>query len=220
MRILVVLAALALVPTTVRALELVAPDRDCALADGRVLVIGKEAKPLAGQGTFEWEQGKTTLTSWLGRFSAVANLPAGPHVAKIVFGQESVELHLVVAPSVPGNLYTYHPKVVTEECQACHDPEAPPAPGQDVAKICYACHTRYTSRSSVHSPVAQGLCSTCHDPHGAKNAAFLRSKPEILCATCHNRPITKAHEKLKDDSLCTECHDPHGSNRPNHLKRR
>lgn len=220
MRTLAFLAMVALLPATGRALELVAPDRDCSLANGRLAIIGRGATPPAGQGLFEWDGGKTTLTAWLGRFSAVADLPAGAHAAKIFFGQETLDLRLVVGATLPTNLYTYHPKVLTEECSSCHDPNAPPEPGQNVAKMCYACHTAYTARSAIHSPVAQGLCSACHDPHGSKNSAFLRWKPEALCTACHNRPITREHEKVKEESLCTGCHDPHGTNRRNQLKRR
>lgn len=202
------------------ALEILAPDRDCSVADGRVMVIGKDATPPAGQGTFSWEDGRVSLSAWAGRFYAAAELPAGTHAARVTFGADEVPLKLVVAPTVPGALYTYHPKVVTEECKACHEAEQPPAPGSDVGRMCYACHTPFTARSSVHTPVAQGLCSACHDPHGSKHPSLLRWKPEASCTQCHNRPITKAHEKLADDALCTECHDPHGTNRASHLKRK
>ncbi|MBI5018206.1 MAG: hypothetical protein HZB55_22300 [Deltaproteobacteria bacterium] len=218
--VLVLAAVAAAAPPTAQALELLAPDAECSLATGHLVVIGKDAKPPAGQGSLEWSGGTATLSAWLGRFSGVADLSAGPQEAKILFGGETLSLRLVVAPEVPGNLYTYHPKVLTEECAACHDPNDPPGPGSNVAKACYGCHTPYTARSSVHTPVAQGLCSACHDPHGSRNAAFLRWKPEVVCTACHNRPITKDHEKVKDDALCSECHDPHGSNRRSHLKRR
>ena len=72
-----------------------------------------------------------------------------------------------------------------------------------------------------HAPVQDGMCTSCHSPHGA-NGAFLIDQPSVneLCTTCHDYAQHSAHpigEKAVDPRNknlrvdCLSCHNGHGT---------
>lgn len=82
------------------------------------------------------------------------------------------------------------------------------------ADMCYACHERKNTKKVVHLPIAQGLCTLCHDPHGSPNRFQLRKQPvSELCYMCH--PRNKDNQKEVHGPVavgdCVSCHDPHES---------
>jgi len=202
----------------VPALELLAPAPACALAPGRVVVIGRAAQ--AERGTVEWSGGSTSFRVREGRFTVALNLDPGAQ--KVIFrvGDEVLEASWKVGSGAEVDRYVYHPKTGEGECAACHEPGQPPAAGENVSARCYTCHTTFELRRFVHGPTAMGLCTACHDPHGSLLPAFLRFPEAELCTYCHNQPVTQSHRKDAGDARCTSCHDPHGTNRPFHVKTR
>ena len=55
-------------------------------------------------------------------------------------------------------------------------------------KSCLRCHSkikRLLSEEVVHSPVAKGKCSICHNPHTSKYKNLLYFKGKKECLICH-----------------------------------
>jgi predicted CXXCH cytochrome family protein len=80
-------------------------------------------------------------------------------------------------------------------CRSCHHPHGSPLPS--------------LLRPGLHSPVAEGKCSSCH----RKGGKLLLPKAQLLCLTCHPRDLftgTSVHEPVRKGE-CLLCHDPHGS---------
>ena len=81
-----------------------------------------------------------------------------------------------------------------------------------------------------HSPVAEGECSVCHDPHASDYAYNLSSQPGELCAMCHPDKSSGRHvlaglgfgdahpvrgkpdpSREGKELSCVSCHSPHSS---------
>ena len=66
---------------------------------------------------------------------------------------------------------------------------------------------------TIHSPVEDGECLECHDPHLSRNRHLLRAeRVRTLCFGCHDEEIAAGegdHPDLDDDEECTDCHNPH-----------
>ena len=91
-------------------------------------------------------------------------------------------------------------------------------------KLCYECHDDMTPEElapddeTIHSPVEDGECLACHDPHQSRYPKMLRlGDPfEKLCFQCHDPEDVEGepHDALEgDDRVCIRCHDPHVSER-------
>jgi predicted CXXCH cytochrome family protein len=84
--------------------------------------------------------------------------------------------------------------------------------------MCLDCHTSIKKTLDnigfKHSPVAEGECTACHNPHGSKLEYQLLSQPNDLCLSCHERIITtkdrKGHIAMENGS-CLSCHTSHYS---------
>ncbi|MBU0481020.1 MAG: NapC/NirT family cytochrome c [Proteobacteria bacterium] len=82
--------------------------------------------------------------------------------------------------------------------------------------VCFKCHAEKAFTGAVvHSPVAEGECTICHNPHVARFKGLLHREVAAMCYTCHD-PIVNEH----DDSLihrpvrlgdCLACHNPHAA---------
>lgn len=81
-----------------------------------------------------------------------------------------------------------------ESCDGCHESVATPHPqkGKKTFKLtaeqpalCASCHEAFGKKARVHAPVKDGTCTTCHDPHAAKEPKLLTSPLKDLCGTCH-----------------------------------
>jgi DmsE family decaheme c-type cytochrome len=84
-------------------------------------------------------------------------------------------------------------------------------------KVCFGCHVdmrEVTQLPSVHSPVAAGECSDCHNPHASDHGMLLSADESNICATCHSDVVpdvaVSIHEAVVSGE-CINCHDPHGS---------
>lgn len=86
----------------------------------------------------------------------------------------------------------------------------------DKAELCFGCHE--TSRdmmleNSLHTPVADGDCVGCHDPHASDYRFSLKGSASQLCYTCHKEDIFTnnfVHGPVSAGD-CNACHDPHAS---------
>ncbi len=90
-----------------------------------------------------------------------------------------------------------------------------------VETLCITCHedksAMYAEEQgmSIHSPVEEGECLTCHQPHRSRFAHLLNTETaRELCLGCHDESIPEGeddHPELEEDDDCTECHNPHMS---------
>jgi predicted CXXCH cytochrome family protein len=95
--------------------------------------------------------------------------------------------------------------------------ELPPGEKVDQLRVCLDCHDLADSlrAKQQHPPVAEGDCSSCHNPHVSRFDKLLLEQPGPLCASCHDgltaelrRPAVHAPVA---DGRCADCHAPHGS---------
>lgn len=152
-------------------------------------------------------------------------------------------------------------KVITtnRSCLTCHEPHASKHGSllkDDAGALCNTCHAgdidtptgkikgignQVANSLTVHPPVDDGECGSCHDPHGSQIFRLLREEyPEnyfaayseetyALCFTCHDTDFltTSTTDSLtefrngtrnlhfwhvtKMNNRCTSCHDVHAS---------
>lgn len=122
-----------------------------------------------------------------------------------------------------------HPKILAEttvhaaaeSCDSCHESAAAPHPQkgkktfrltEEPPKLCFACHEETGGKASLHPPVKDGECLSCHEPHSTAQPKLLRSAVKDLCSGCHAGPTEK---KLLHGPVgageCLACHVPHQS---------
>ena len=150
-----------------------------------------------------------------------ANLE-GPQIEAICAGCHSSERAASIPTAWPALEAKYwrassHADKQTS-CLTCHkghgaesDSLAAPA-----AKLCATCHSNLltpTHGGAVHSPVANGQCTLCHDPHGSALSHQLKPTVSQECERCHKAalsPTSAAHKGYQvAGSNCVRCHDPH-----------
>jgi len=92
-------------------------------------------------------------------------------------------------------------------------------------KICLNCHVDFADKLKkpvIHTPVREGECSGCHNPHTSDHGKMLSAEPEDICSACHPGLVPEnavSVHKVVADSKCVDCHDPHGSDFKNNLVR-
>ena len=109
------------------------------------------------------------------------------------------------------------------ECSDCHGIHTPKAvkrldlslwKSDKNTQLCATCHQDVLARFNMnsHHPVKEGAlsCTSCHDPHGGKQASLASKTAE--CTQCHQAvrgPHAFEHPPAAED--CGNCHNPHGS---------
>ena len=95
------------------------------------------------------------------------------------------------------------------------------AAGRTPADLCYKCHGQLRGKFATgiaHSPVANGQCTSCHDPHLSNEEKHLRKSVNRLCFGCHKSfeaEIATGHvHSVLLHEKCTLCHNPHTSKLP------
>ena len=116
------------------------------------------------------------------------------------------------------------PKVVhaaTESCESCHESILQPHPQKGVKtfksienlpELCGTCHDALGAKKTIHAPVKDGACTTCHDPHASEHPKLLTQSLNELCVTCHSDQTE--HQQMHGpvaDGDCSVCHTPHES---------
>ena len=121
-----------------------------------------------------------------------------------------------------------HAPAVEGKCNLCHISKSKEHPDYDNVndfkakakenELCFSCHEKlyksitYVTQTHFHSPLKQGKCTACHDPHTSKYKGllkkylhekfFLKFKVEYfeLCWECHNKDIVlePVVEKITD----------------------
>ena len=85
-------------------------------------------------------------------------------------------------------------------------------------KLCLNCHEDFKEKLKnqfVHTPVKEGNCSECHNPHAASHGKLLDEDANKVCVKCHNNILPKdpkSIHKVVMEGNCVKCHDPHASN--------
>ena len=112
---------------------------------------------------------------------------------------------------------------VLGDCALCHEPPgaaSPLARPRAEADLCGGCHdwplpAPAAPEAARHHPAAAGArCTSCHDPHTAREPALLVARERPLCLRCHagvaERLGAKAvHAPARDG--CAACHAVHGA---------
>ncbi len=93
----------------------------------------------------------------------------------------------------------------------------PAAATVDQGEVCLDCHDDVASQLALpveHPPAKGAECSSCHNPHAARDEGLLLERPAILCVSCHaeiaehlGRPVL--HQPVAE-GRCTGCHEAHG----------
>lgn len=118
-----------------------------------------------------------------------------------------------------------HP-AVEMGCSLCHlSPHKEEKPElsltSDMPGLCYQCHDRAGfQKTSVHAPVAGGMCASCHNPHASDNKKLLSGNIPEICYACHDKgAFTKStqHSPVAQGQ-CAFCHNPHSSDNPANLQ--
>ena len=114
---------------------------------------------------------------------------------------------------------TVHP--VAENCAGCHESVEEPHPKkggktfkltQEPPDLCTTCHEAFGKKKVVHSPVAGGACTTCHNPHSSNEPKLLAQSQKDVCGTCHADHVDfKVIHGPVSAGSCTACHTPHES---------
>lgn len=90
-------------------------------------------------------------------------------------------------------------------------------------KLCLECHLTVQEEMEmpfVHTPVAAGECSDCHNPHASSHGQLLATDIGGICMTCHEDLVAEdtvsAHQAVVEGN-CVTCHSPHASANENGL---
>lgn len=90
---------------------------------------------------------------------------------------------------------------------------------QEMPALCYSCHDESKFKGkSVHTPVASGMCTGCHNPHQSNYQKILLKDVPGLCYNCHDESKFKGGSGHTSIGMCTGCHNPHSSNSDRILK--
>lgn len=118
--------------------------------------------------------------------------------------------------------YRIHP-ALDDGCEGCHAVDGGKLKAKGQKEACYACHENFEKQEEgkkkyVHSPVAAGECTGCHDPHFAARPKL--QKLEKGCLECHDpQPETASVHLPVKERQCTGCHSPHASVVPKQILR-
>ncbi len=105
-----------------------------------------------------------------------------------------------------------HQPFAEGKCEVCHRRGAAGDPVQLVkpqGELCRTCHPAKEKASAEeaagdvpkeHPPAAQGLCTTCHNPHAANYSTHLADRTDYLCFACH--------AKIESDTFSSYQHSP------------
>ena len=84
-------------------------------------------------------------------------------------------------------------------------------------EICLNCHKAFQEKLRerfIHTPVKNGECSGCHNPHTSPQGNLLDTAGAKICAGCHKDTApdnSRSAHKFVMEGNCSKCHDPHAS---------
>jgi predicted CXXCH cytochrome family protein len=116
-----------------------------------------------------------------------------------------------------------HQPLTLGKCSSCHGGgEERSVVVENVEKRCRMCHpfeqVLQARGATIHEPVSDGECLTCHDPHMSNERALLRQPEADTCGECHDVASPGGGRGLHSPvETCTDCHNPHGGKRDKFL---
>ncbi len=145
-------------------------------------------------------------------------------VLSIAFSLQAQDPEGCLASNCHGdyNLKDFVHPALEDECASCHERIAenhPKGKGNEFKlaaeqpEMCYDCHDENNTMQFIHSPVEDGECTSCHNPHSSENEYMLRKSVAEFCYDCHDRDVSEGkfvHMPVKDQE-CIDCHNPHQS---------
>ncbi len=90
-------------------------------------------------------------------------------------------------------------------------------------KLCLSCHPSFNAKMKnkhVHTPLAEGDCSGCHNPHASNHGMLMAADANAICYSCHENVVpmdARSSHQVAADGKCISCHDPHSSANPANL---
>ena len=84
-------------------------------------------------------------------------------------------------------------------------------------KLCIGCHATFQDKMTkpfVHTPLKNGECNGCHNPHTSKHGKMLAAANKEICMSCHADIVpagAKSTHKVVAEGECMKCHDPHSA---------
>jgi len=154
----------------------------------------------------------------------------GDAVAKVKFKHDPVEKGCLTChdPHASAKADQLLKNDLVALCVSCHKTERPSFAKQHmnypVAKAkCNSCHDPHGSNkggilfNNAHAPVANRMCSQCHEAPDSPNALRTKKAGFELCRGCHANMMNdvfnknRVHWPLVDKVGCLNCHEPHAS---------
>jgi predicted CXXCH cytochrome family protein len=92
-------------------------------------------------------------------------------------------------------------------------------------KLCLECHdglAELLKKPYVHTPIAKGDCSGCHNPHTSNYELLLSAESGRICLECHDDLMpseAKSAHQVFIEGKCISCHDPHAADNKMNLIR-
>lgn len=114
-------------------------------------------------------------------------------------------------------------QALDDGCEGCHTVDGGKLSQKPQKESCYACHDNYEKdepgrKKYVHTPVAQGECTGCHEPHFSSLPKLQKSAKG--CAECHDPfPSEGSVHDPVERGECASCHGPHIGVAPKQLVR-
>jgi len=95
------------------------------------------------------------------------------------------------------------------ECVSCHNPHSTDLnsllKSSTLSPPCGSCHVKVINKLVQHTPVSDGRCEICHDPHRNTKAQ------ELKCADCHDKLLSEKYIHEAAEDTCTNCHATHSA---------
>ncbi|KPK28214.1 MAG: cytochrome C [Desulfobacterales bacterium SG8_35_2] len=92
-------------------------------------------------------------------------------------------------------------------------------------KLCLGCHEGLQEKMKkkfIHTPLTEGDCVGCHNPHTSNYNMLLAASDDTICYTCHDSVVpenAKSVHLVVAEGKCNACHDPHAADYKKNLLR-
>ncbi len=97
-----------------------------------------------------------------------------------------------------------------------------PGPGGNSASTCHEGFKATMNKSFIHTPLAEGDCTGCHNRMPPNHGKLLSEDESRICFSCHDGLVPVAAESSHqsvEEGKCIACHDPHSADNEMNLLR-